>query len=272
MALETHIKRLQIQYPEESKEIIMLACFLRDNIDKAKAYATDLSCCNDYHDIAWQVVKDMYITCQIDVETALKEKTFIRCILDLSNYKERGVTHSARHHINEMVKDPAVNNERKKYQQLLLDKRKEAEANEDIKSESSAPDISEMEEVTISFPLQYRDSSVPVIQALVNKGIIVVKKSTSQGRTILPSNQKTKYIIKGNRKEIIDSLKYIETKVNHYPVTCYSRSRTSLEHPRKRNAIGISGVRIELPTSYAKLGSVRNIHISQGIAMMGKLI
>ena len=272
MALDIHIKRLQKQYPEEPKEIIQLACFLHDNIDKAKGYATDLSCCNNYHDIAWQVVKDMYITCQIDDETALKEKTFIRFLLDLSNYGKQGQTHSARHHIYEMVKDAAVIDERKKYQQLLLDKRKETEANEEIKAESSAPDISKMEEVTISFPIQYRESSVPVIQALANKGIIVVKKSTLRGRTILPSNQKSQYIIKGSRNEIIDCLKYIETRVNHYSVTCYSRSRTSLGHPRKRNAIGISGVRIELPTSYAKLGSVRNIHISQGIAMMGKLI
>lgn len=111
-----------------------------------------------------------------------------------------------------------------------------------------------------------------VIQALANKGIIVEKKSISCGRTILPSNQKTQYIIKGSRKEIIDCLKYIETEVNHYPVTCYSRDCILLGHPCKRNAIGISDVRMELPTSYAKLDSVRNIHISQGIAMMGKLI
>lgn len=71
-----------------------------------------------------------------------------------------------------MIKDAAVIDERKKYQQLLFDKRKKAEANKEIKSESSAPDISKMEEVTISFPIQYRESSVPVIQALANKGII----------------------------------------------------------------------------------------------------
>lgn len=44
---------------------------------------------------------------------------------------------------------------------------------------------------------------------------------------------------KESRKEFIDSFNYIGTKDNRYSVACYSRSRTSLEYPRKRNIIDI---------------------------------
>lgn len=270
MALKFHINRLQKQYPEEPKEIVQLACFLHDNIAKAKEYAADLLCCNDYHDIAQNVVREMYITCQIDKETAMKEKTFIRFLLDLSNYGKQGNPHTAHHHINEMFKDQAVHEERKKYMQLLFNKRLEAVANKEVAADVVTVDISKMEEVTISFPFQYRDSSVPLVQALVDKGILVVKKSTSQSHTVLPSNKTTKYVIKGSRKEIVDSLKFIETKVTLGPITAHTKSRTLFGAPRKRKVLPMPGVRIDLSSIHTQSALAKNVHISKGIAMIAK--
>ena len=39
MPIESHIKMLQRQHPEEPLEIIRLACYLSDDVDKAKKYA-----------------------------------------------------------------------------------------------------------------------------------------------------------------------------------------------------------------------------------------
>lgn len=270
MALNIHIDRLQKLYPEEPKGIIQLACFLHDNIAKAKEYAEELLCCNDYHDIAQKVVREMYVTCQVDKETAMKEKTFIRFLLDLSNYGIQGNTHTARHHINEMFKDKTVHEERKKTVQYLFNKRLKAVANEGVASDCVTVDISKMEEVTISFPLQYRGCSIPLIQALVDKGILVVKKSTSQSHTVLSSNKTTKYVIKGSRKEIVDSLKFIETKVNRNHVSAYTKSRPLFGAPRKRNALSMPGVRIDLSSICTQSASVKSIHISKGIALIAK--
>ena len=83
MPIEPHIENLQLSHPEEPLEIIRLACYLGDDIAKTKAYASILKTCNDYRNIAYKVVKDMYVKCLVDKVTAQKEKTFITFLLAL---------------------------------------------------------------------------------------------------------------------------------------------------------------------------------------------
>ena len=70
MPIEPHIENLQLRHPEEPLEIIRLACYLGDDIAKTKAYASILQTCNDYRDIAYKVVKYMYVKCLGDKVTA----------------------------------------------------------------------------------------------------------------------------------------------------------------------------------------------------------
>ena len=96
MPIEPHIENLQLRHPEEPLEIIRLACYLGDDIAKTKAYASILQTCNDYRDIAYKVVKDMYVKCLVDKVTAQKEKTFITFLLALCPNVKDGNPHSAR--------------------------------------------------------------------------------------------------------------------------------------------------------------------------------
>ena len=115
MPIEPHIENLQLSHPEEPLEIIRLACYLGDDIAKTKAYASILQTCNDYRDIAYKVVKDMYVKCLVDKVTAQKEKTFITFLLALCPYVKDGNPHSARYHINLMLESPEVRKEREEY-------------------------------------------------------------------------------------------------------------------------------------------------------------
>lgn len=119
MPIEPHIENLQLRHPEEPLEIIRLACYLGDDIAKTKAYASILQTCNDYRDIAYKVVKDMYVKCLVDKVTAQKEKTFITFLLALCPNVKDGNPHSARYHINLMLESPEVEEEREEYARKL---------------------------------------------------------------------------------------------------------------------------------------------------------
>lgn len=103
MPIESHIEDLQKRHPKEPLEIIRLACYLGDDIAKTKAYASILQTCNDYRDIAYKVVKDMYVKCLVDKVTAQKERTFITFLLALCSNVKDSKPHSARYHIKLML-------------------------------------------------------------------------------------------------------------------------------------------------------------------------
>lgn len=116
MPIESHIEDLQKRHPKEPLEIIRLACYLGDDIAKTKAYASILQTCNDYRDIAYKVVKDMYVKCLVDKVTAKKEKTFLTYILALCPYIINSDPHSLRYHIKLMLESPEVRKEREEYE------------------------------------------------------------------------------------------------------------------------------------------------------------
>ena len=193
MALKEHIRRLQEQHPGESVEMIRLACFLNDDMDMAKEYARTLLCCNDYRDIAWRVVRKMYVTCQIDRETALREKTYIRILLDLSNYGKRGNPHSASHHIAVMLTDPSVRKERKECERTNFIRNVDGQ-----RDSSPNSDISGQEEVTIVFSPQHRRFAVPVIQAMVDSGAVRVVRPVSHVKKIMWMRKTMEYVVMGS--------------------------------------------------------------------------
>lgn len=198
MPIEPHIENLQLSHPEEPLEIIRLACYLGDDIVKTKAYASILQTCNDYRDIAYKVVKDMYVKCLVDKVTAQKEKTFITFLLALCPNVKDGNPHSARYHINLMLESPEVEKEREEYARKL-------------RNEWNGGNGGDKKRVTIEISSRYREVTMPIILSLANSGAITLVEAKLNAQRKL--NRSIRYVVNGNGEEIVRSIRLVKWNV-----------------------------------------------------------
>ena len=198
MPIEPHIENLQLSHPEEPLEIIRLACYLGDDIAKTKAYASILQTCNDYRDIAYKVVKDMYVKCLVDKVTAQKEKTFITFLLALCPYVKDGNPHSARYHINLMLESPEVEKEREEYARKR-------------RNEWNGGNGGDKKRVTIEISSRYREVTMPIILSLANSGAITLVEAKLNAQRKL--NRSIRYVVNGNGEEIVRSIRLVKWNV-----------------------------------------------------------
>lgn len=211
MPIEPHIENLQLSHPEEPLEIIRLACYLGDDIAKTKAYASILQTCNDYRDIAYKVVKDMYVKCLVDKVTAQKEKTFITFLLSLCPNVKDGNPHSARYHINLMLESPEVEEEREEYARKL-------------RQEWNGGNWGDRQRVTIEISSKYREVTMPIIQSLVQSGAITLVEAKLNAQRKL--NKSIRCVVNGSREEIFKSVMLLDV-----------HARRILDHTPKRRSI-----------------------------------
>lgn len=198
MPIESHIENLQLSHPEEPLEIIRLACYLGDDIAKTKAYASILKTCNDYRDIAYKVVKDMYVKCLVDKVTAQKEKTFITFLLALCPNVKDGNPHSVRYHINLMLESPEVEEEREEYARKL-------------RQEWNGGNGGDKKRVTIEISSRYREVTMPIIESLANSGAITLVEAKLNAQRKL--NRSIRYVVNGNGEEIVRSIRLVKWNV-----------------------------------------------------------
>lgn len=223
MPIEPHIENLQLSHPEEPLEIIRLACYLGDDIAKTKAYASILQTCNDYRDIAYKVVKDMYVKCLVDKVTAQKEKTFITFLLSLCPNVKDGNPHSARYHINLMLESPEVEEEREEYARKL-------------RQEWNGGNWGDRQRVTIEISSKYREVTMPIIQSLVQSGAITLVEAKLNAQRKL--NKSIRYVVNGSREEIFKSVTLLDVHarriLDHTP-----KRRSLLAVPNRNRYLGI---------------------------------
>lgn len=232
MPIESHVKMLQRQHPEEPLEIIRLACYLGDDIAKTKAYASILKTCNDYRDIAYKVVKDMYVKCLVDKVTAQKEKTFITFLLALCPNVKDGNPHSARYHINLMLESPEVEKEREEYARKL-------------RNEWNGGNGGDKQRVTIEISSRYREVTMPIIESLANSGAITLVEAKLNAQRKL--NKSVRYVVCGNGEEIVRSVRVLKWNVGrllgHTP-----KRRSIMSSPNRNRYMGIMpSIKIQAP-------------------------
>lgn len=232
MPIEPHIENLQLSHPEEPLEIIHLACYLGDDIAKTKAYASILKTCNDYRDIAYKVVKDMYVKCLVDKVTAQKEKTFITFLLALCPNVKDGNPHSARYHINLMLESPEVEKEREEYARKL-------------RNEWNGGNGGDKQRVTIEISSRYREVTMPIIESLANSGAITLVEAKLNAQRKL--NKSVRYVVCGNGEEIVRSVRVLKWNVGrllgHTP-----KRRSIMSSPNRNRYMGIMpSIKIQTP-------------------------
>lgn len=232
MPIEPHIENLQLSHPEEPLEIIRLACYLGDDIAKTKAYASILKTCNDYRDIAYKVVKDMYVKCLVDKVTAQKEKTFITFLLALCPNVKDGNPHSARYHINLMLESPEVEKEREEYARKL-------------RNEWNGGNGGDKQRVTIEISSRYREVTMPIIESLANSGAITLVEAKLNAQRKL--NKSVRYVVCGNGEEIVRSVRVLKWNVGrllgHTP-----KRRSIMSSPNRNRYMGIMpSIKIQAP-------------------------
>lgn len=242
MPIESHIEDLQKRHPKEPLEIIRLACYLGDDIAKTKAYASILQTCNDYRDIAYKVVKDMYVTCLVDKVTAQKERTFITFLLALCSNVKDSKPHSARYHIKLMLESPEVRKEREEYERNRL----------------NGGNVGDRQRVTIEISSKYREVTMPIIQSLIQSGAITLVDAKLNAQCKL--NRNIRYVVTGSREEIIKSVKLIDM---------YARKELNFS-PKRRSILGVPNrhryfsimpsKRIKVPSNILEVPSNPNIH------------
>ena len=232
MPIEPHIENLQKKHPEEPLEIIRLACYLGDDIAQTKAYASILQTCNDYRDIAYKVVKDMYVRCLVDKVTAQKEKTFITFLLALCPNVKDGNPHSARYHINLMLESPEVEEEREEYARKL-------------RQEWNGGNGGDKKRVTIEISSRYREVTMPIIESLANSGAITLVEAKLNAQRKL--NKSVRYVVCGNGEEIVRSVRVLKWNVGrllgHTP-----KRRSIMSSPNRNRYMGIMpSIKIQAP-------------------------
>ena len=244
MPIEPHIENLQLSHPEEPLEIIRLACYLGDDIAKTKAYASILKTCNDYRDIAYKVVKDMYVKCLVDKVTAQKEKTFITFLLALCPNVKDGNPHSARYHINLMLESPEVEEEREEYARKL-------------RQEWNGGNGGDKKRVTIEISSRYREVTMPIIESLANSGAITLVEAKLNAQRKL--NKSVRYVVCGNGEEIVRSVRVLKWNVGsllgHTP-----KRRSIMSSPNRNRYMGIMpSIKIQAPVDKLEvLGNPNN--------------
>ena len=232
MPIEPHIENLQKKHPEEPLEIIRLACYLGDDIAQTKAYASILQTCNDYRDIAYKVVKDMYVRCLVDKVTAQKEKTFITFLLALCPNVKDGNPHSARYHINLMLESPEVEEEREDNARKL-------------RQEWNGGNGGDKKRVTIEISSRYREVTMPIIESLANSGAITLVEAKLNAQRKL--NKSVRYVVCGNGEEIVRSVRVLKWNVGrllgHTP-----KRRSIMSSPNRNRYMGIMpSIKIQAP-------------------------
>ena len=245
MPIESHIKMLQRQHPEEPLEIIRLACYLSDDVDKAKKYARILQSCNDYRDIAYKVVKPMYVKCLIDRTIAKKEKTFITILLLLSPYGKEGNPHSARYHINLMLESPEVEKEREEYAIKL-------------RNEWNGGNGGDKQRVTIEISSRYREVTMPIIESLAKSGAITLVEAKLNAQRKL--NKSIRYVVHGSREDIVKSVILLDQHTKRF-VDGSPQRRSILAVPNRNRYLGIKpGIKVEIPGNILEVPGNPNIH------------
>ena len=242
MPIESHVKMLQRQHPEEPLEIIRLACYLSDDVDKAKKYARILQSCNDYRDIAYKVVKPMYVKCLIDRTIAKKEKTFITILLFLSPYGKEGNPHSARYHIDLMLGSPEVRREREEYA-----RKRRNEWND-----------KDRESVTIEISSKYREVTMPILESLIRSGAITLVDTKSNAQRKL--NKSIRYVVHGSREDIVKSVILLDLQARKELIFNPKR-RSILTVPNRNRYFGVKpGKLITDPGNILEVPGNPNIH------------
>ena len=236
---------LQRQHPEEPLEIIRLACYLSDDVDKAKKYARILQSCNDYRDIAYKVVKPMYVKCLIDRTIAKKEKTFITILLLLSPYGKEGNPHSARYHINLMLESPEVEKEREEYAIKL-------------RNEWNGGNGGDKQRVTIEISSRYREVTMPIIESLAKSGAITLVEAKLNAQRKL--NKSIRYVVHGSREDIVKSVILLDQHTKRF-VDGSPQRRSILAVPNRNRYLGIKpGIKVEIPGNILEVPGNPNIH------------
>lgn len=242
MPIESHVKMLQRQHPEEPLEIIRLACYLSDDVDKAKKYARILQSCNDYRDIAYKVVKPMYVKCLIDRTIAKKEKTFITILLFLSPYGKEGNPHSARYHIDLMLGSPEVRREREEYA-----RKRRNEWND-----------KDRESVTIEISSKYREVTMPILESLIRSGAITLVDTKSNAQRKL--NKSIRYVVHGSREDIVKSVILLDRHTKRF-VDGSPQRRSILAVPNRNRYMGIKpGIKVEISGDILEVLGHSTIH------------
>lgn len=245
MPIEPHIENLQLSHPEEPLEIIRLACYLGDDIAKTKAYASILKTCNDYRDIAYKVVKDMYVKCLVDKVTAQKEKTFITFLLALCPNVKDGNPHSARYHINLMLESPEVEEGREEYARKL-------------RNEWNGGNGGDKQRVTIEISSRYREVTMPIIESLANSGAITLVEAKLNAQRKL--NRSVRYVVNGSREEIIKSVMLIDMHARK-ELFFNPKRRSILAVPNRNRYFGIMPSKLIMdPSDKNEVPGNPNIH------------
>lgn len=91
------------RYPEATEELLELSWQLFD-YGKAKECVGPLARCVDNHDIAWDVIRRLYVHGAIDDRKAVSER-FIESLLPFTSMDRKPLAHSVAYHVRNMLAD-----------------------------------------------------------------------------------------------------------------------------------------------------------------------
>lgn len=115
---DTYMEKLRQEHPGRPDGWYELAWRFRSP-EKAELYGGLLAACNVNADIAGTVVRRMYVSGDIDIQTALSEK-FIRLLLSLTCMDRSSKPHSVAYHIRKMLRDDEVRAERRRMEEQRM--------------------------------------------------------------------------------------------------------------------------------------------------------
>ena len=119
MSKEEYKQALRKIHPDEPDEVLNVAWRFHD-MKKAKQCIEELVKCTSYADLANNVIRALYLSCEINSAKAL-QLSFLSDLLPFTSMDRVGNPHSAAYHVRKMLRDENVQRERKKAEQRLLE-------------------------------------------------------------------------------------------------------------------------------------------------------
>lgn len=178
MSKESCIESLRIRYPDEPAEVLELAWRFH-SMEKAKKYIAMLETCNSNADVAWKVVRLMYISGDID-EVLVTQESFLSTLLPFTSLPKESKAHSVAHHTRNMLRDKEVIAMRKEFKAAWM-KQHLARLH---------PEVPRIADVTIQ--IQFRTSDEKIIRHLMQLASqcdgVVVKVEGRKDDSILPGS------------------------------------------------------------------------------------
>lgn len=153
MSKESCIESLRIRYPDEPAEVLELAWRFH-SMEKAKKYIAMLETCNSNADVAWKVVRLMYILGDID-EVLVTQESFLSTLLPFTSLPKESKAHSVAHHTRNMLRDKDVIAMRKEFKAAWMKQH----------LASLHPEVPRIADVTIQ--IQFRTDDKEIIRHLM---------------------------------------------------------------------------------------------------------